>query len=89
MVSQLKKNKDFYKMLMTIAIPIMIQNGITNFVNLLDNLMVGQLGTLEMSSVSISNQLIFVFNLTMFGGLAGAGIFTSQFFGKKDMQGVK
>ena len=89
MVSQLKKNKDFYKILMTIAIPIMIQNGITNFVNLLDNLMVGQLGTLEMSSVSISNQLIFVFNLTMFGGLAGAGIFTSQFFGKKDMHGVK
>ena len=54
-------DRTFYKMLMGIAFPIMIQNGMTNFVSLLDNIMVGQLGTEQMSGVAIVNQLIFVF----------------------------
>ena len=58
-------------MVMAIAVPIMIQNGLTNFVNLLDNIMVGRLGTEEMSGVSIVNQIIFVYNLCIFGGTAG------------------
>lgn len=52
-------NKAFYTMVMAIAIPIMVQNGLTNFVNLLDNIMVGRLGTEQMSGVSIVNQIIF------------------------------
>ena len=59
-------NKAFYMMVMAIAVPIMIQNGLTNFVNLLDNIMVGRLGTEEMSGVSIVNQIIFVYNLCSF-----------------------
>ena len=82
-------NKAFYLMVLSIALPIAIQNGITNFVNLLDNLMVGRIGTEEMSGVSISNQLVFVFNLCIFGTVSGAGIFGAQFFGKKDDEGVK
>lgn len=82
-------DKAFYAMVLAIAVPIMIQNGITNFVNLLDNIMVGRLGTEQMSGVSIVNQLIFVFNLCIFGGLAGAGIFTSQYFGQKDDEGIR
>ena len=66
-------NKAFYMMVMAIAVPIMIQNGLTNFVNLLDNIMVGRLGTEEMSGVSIVNQIIFVYNLCIFGGTAGGG----------------
>ncbi len=89
MSEKLQENKAFYKAVLAISVPIMIQNGITNFVNLLDNIMVGRMGTLPMSAVSISNQLIFVFNLALFGGLSGAGIFTSQFFGKKDFDGVQ
>lgn len=54
-------NKAFYMMVMAIAVPIMIQNGLTNFVNLLDNIMVGRLGTEEMSGVSIVNQIIFMY----------------------------
>ncbi len=81
--------KDFYKMILAIAVPIMVQNGFTNFVNMLDNLMVGRIGTDEMNGVAIVNQLIFVFNLSIFGGLSGAGIFTSQFNGSGDKQGVK
>ncbi len=82
-------NKAFYKMVMAVAVPIMIQNFITNFVNMLDNLMVGSLGTEQVSGVSIVNQLIFIFGLAVFGALSGAGIFTAQFFGKKDDDGIR
>lgn len=81
-------DKQFYKMVLLIAVPIMIQNGITNFVSLLDNIMVGQVGTEQMTGVAIVNQLIFVYNLCIFGGVSGAGIFTAQFFGQKDDKGV-
>jgi len=73
-------NKAFYRMVLTIAIPIMVQNGITNFVSLLDNIMVGMVGTEQMSGVAIVNQLIFVFNISIFGIISGAGIFGAQFF---------
>ena len=82
-------DKQFYKMVLAIAIPIMIQNGLTNFVNLLDNIMVGRLGTEEMSGVSIVNQIIFVYNLCIFGGTAGVGIFTAQYFGQKNDEGIR
>jgi len=90
----IKKNKfigdkAFYKMLLGIAVPIMIQNGFTNFVSMLDNIMVGRLGTEQMSGVAIANQLIFIYNLCIFGGLSGAGIFTAQFYGKSDVEGIK
>lgn len=81
--------KQFYKRLLLLAVPIMIQNAITNFVGFLDNIMVGQLGTEPMSGVAIVNQLIFVFNLLVFGGLSGAGIFGAQFFGHGDHKGVR
>lgn len=42
-------DKKFYKMVLLIAVPIMIQNGITNFVSLLDNIMIGRVGTEQMS----------------------------------------
>ena len=82
-------NKAFYRMVLGITIPIIIQNGITNVVNLLDNVMVGRLGTEQLSGVGIANQLIFVFTLCLFGGLSGAGIFTAQFFGKGDQEGLR
>lgn len=82
-------DKKFYKMVLAIAIPIMIQNGITNFVNLLDNIMIGRIGTEQMSGAAIVNQLIFVYNLCIFGGVSGAGIFTAQYFGQKDHEGVR
>lgn len=82
-------DKAFYKMVLAVAVPIMIQNGITNFVGLLDNIMVGQVGTEQMSGVAIVNQLMMVYYLCVFGGLAGAGIFTAQYFGQKDKEGIR
>ena len=83
------RNKTLYKSVLLIAVPIMVQNGFTNFVNLLDNIMVGRLGTEPMSGVAIVNELIFVYNLCIFGGFSGAGIFTAQYFGKGDAEGVR
>lgn len=82
-------DKAFYKMVLAIAVPIMIQNGITNFVGLLDNIMIGRVGTEPMSGVAIVNQLIFVYNLCLFGGVSGAGIFTAQYFGQKNQEGIR
>lgn len=79
----------FYAMIMAIALPIMVQNGITNFVSMIDNIMVGRVGTNEMSGVAIVNQLIMVFNLCIFGGVAGAGIFTAQFHGARNTEGIR
>ena len=82
-------DRAFYKMVLTIAVPIMIQNGVSNFVNLLDNLMIGRLGTNSLSGVAIANQIIFVYYLLIFGASAGVGIFTAQYFGMGDTEGVR
>ena len=82
-------DKNFYKMTLTIAIPIIIQNLLTNLVSMADNIMVGQLGTNQMSGVAIINQLFFVFNLLVFGGMSGAGLFSAQYFGQKNNNGVR
>ena len=79
----------FYRRVFSVALPMIIQNGITNFVSMLDNIMVGQVGTVQMSGVSIVNQLMFVFNLCIFGAMSGAGIFTAQFHGAGDEKGVR
>ncbi len=82
-------DRNFYRRTLALAIPVVIQNGITNFVSLLDNLMVGSIGEEQMSGVAISNQLFFVFNLCIFGAVSGAGIFTAQFHGNGDTKGVR
>lgn len=81
-------SKDFYKATLAVAFPIMLQNGLMNVVNLLDNLMVGRLGTEQMSGVSIAGNLLFVFQMAIFGAVSGAGIFGAQFFGKGNHKGV-
>lgn len=88
-IKSLVGDRAFYKKVLIITIPIMVQNGITNFVSLLDNIMVGQVGTEQMSGVAIVNQLMFVFNICVFGAVAGAGILGAQFFGSKNYDGVR
>lgn len=89
MFKKLIGDRQFYKTVLVIAVPIMIQNGITNFVALLDNIMVGQIGTEQMSGTAIANQILFVFNLCVFGILSGPGIYGAQFFGKGSSEGVR
>lgn len=82
-------DKKFYRMVLLVAIPIIVQNSITNLVSLLDNIMVGRVGTEQMSGVAIVNQLIMVFNICIFGCVSAAGIFGAQFYGKGDHKGVQ
>lgn len=82
-------DRAFYRSLLAVAVPIIIQNSITNFISLIDNVMVGQIGTEQMSGVSIVNQLLFVFNLCIFGALSGAGLFGAQFYGNKEFENLK
>ena len=91
-MNSLKKfiaDKKFYKTLLAIVIPIILQQFITQFVSLVDNLMVGNVGNSEMTGVSLANQLLFVFNLAIFGCLSGASLFASQYFGADNKHGYK
>ena len=89
MFKKLIGTKAFYKKVMLLVLPIMLQNGITNLVSMVDNIMVGTIGTEQMSAVAIVNQLMFVFNLAIFGMVSGVGIFTAQYFGKGDNDGIR
>ena len=82
-------DRAFYAEVVSVVVPIIVQNTVSNVVSLLDNVMVGRVGTLQMSAVAIVNQLLFVFNLCIFGGLAGAGIFATQYAGAHDDKGVR
>ncbi len=93
MLRNLKKkfigDRAFYRSVMIILLPLVIQQGITSAVNLLDNLMVGSLGEESLSAVGVVNQILMVFNLTIFGGLSGVSIFGAQFAGKGDVDGMR
>lgn len=82
-------DKDFYRHVMYLALPMIGQNAVTSFVSMLDNFMVGRLGTDEMTGVAIVNQLLFVFQICVFGAVSGASIFGTQFYGKGDVKGQK
>lgn len=82
-------DRAFYRSMLAVALPIIIQNGITTFVGLLDNIMVGQVGTAQMSGVSVVNQLILVLNISLFGACAGAGIYIAQFYGSCNQEGIR
>lgn len=82
-------DRAFYRTVLVIVIPVIIQNSLTNVVSLLDSIMVGQLGQAQMSGVTIATQLLFVFNLCVFGGLSGPSIFGAQFYGAGDLEGFR
>ena len=85
----MRKNNPIYKRALMLAVPMMIQNGITNMVSLVDNIMMGSQGTEAMTAVSIAGQLIFVFNLAIFGALAGPGIYGAQYYGQRNLYGFQ
>lgn len=83
------RDRTIYRRALRLAVPMMIQNGITNMVTLVDNVMVGSLGTEAMTAVSIVGQLIFVYNLAIFGGISGPGIYGAQYYGQGNMEGFR
>ncbi len=83
------EQKVFYRRVMMLTIPIIVQNLIASLLNLMDTVMIGRLGELYLASVGIANQYFFFFTLMLFGVNAGCSIFISQFWGKKDEVSIK
>jgi Na+-driven multidrug efflux pump len=83
------KDRQFYKHLFAISVPIMFQNLINSFVNMLDTVMIGRLGTMEIAAVGLGNNVFFLFTMVLFGICSGGAIFTAQFWGKKDIRGIR
>lgn len=85
----MKKQDDLFKNFLTLSIPIGVQSLITSLINTVDTLMIGQLGDIELSAVGLVNQIYFILLLMTVGTISGATIFMAQFFGKKDVLGMK
>lgn len=83
------ENKAFYKTLVILCIPIIIQNLISTLINMVDTVMVGGLGEVAVASIGIANQYFFLFNMALSGIIGGAGIFMAQFYGKGDKDSIK
>ncbi len=83
------KLKGFYSSLVAIAIPISLQSLLQNFVNMLDTVMIGRLGSVEIAAVGLGNQIFFVLTMILFGITSGGGVFIAQFWGKKDVGGIR
>ena len=82
-------NKKFYRKMLAIALPVMVQNFISSLLNLIDTVMVGRLGEVEIAAVGIANQYFFFFNMFLIGLCAGCSVFIAQFWGKKDIANIK
>lgn len=82
-------DRAFYAGLIAIALPIMLQNFVNSLVNVADTVMIGRLGTVEIAGVGLGNQVFFFFNILLFGIISGGGVFTAQYWGKKDVGGIR
>lgn len=82
-------DSSFYKKLITIALPIVIQNFISSFLNMIDTVMIGKVGETEIAAVGIANQYFFFYMIISMSIMSGCGIFISQFWGKKDVINIK
>lgn len=89
MINTFLKDKYFYQTFLRLAIPVILQGFIAAALNLIDTVMVGQLGETELAAVGISNQVFFVLYLFLLGTSGGASIFVSQFWGKRDLQSIR
>lgn len=84
-----KEIKEFYKTLFKIGLPVMVQNLLSTVLNLLDTLMIGQVGKAELAAVGLANQVFFVMILLVFGINSGASVFIAQFWGREDLANIK
>ena len=79
----MKSNQLFYKRLLMLALPIVVQNLITTSLNMLDTIMIGSLGEVQLAAVGVANQFYFLYSLLAMGIGAGCSILIAQLWGKK------
>ncbi|WP_297133456.1 MATE family efflux transporter [Terrisporobacter sp.] len=84
-----EENKKFYKTLIMLCVPIIIQNLISSLINMIDTVMVGGLGEISVASIGIANQYFFLYNMALSGIIGGSGIFIAQFYGKDDKANIR
>ncbi len=89
LIAGLFDDSKFYKNLLNIGFPIMIQNFIASSLNMVDTIMIGKIGETQIAAVGIANQYFFFFNLIIMGMFSGCSIFVSQFWGKKDTDNIR
>ena len=89
MIKGLFADRSFYKTLARIAVPIALQQLISSSVNLLDVLMVGQMGEVSIASLGLSNQVFFFMSVILFGASSGMAIFSAQYWGKRDVVNIR
>jgi putative MATE family efflux protein len=82
-------NREFYRRLFAVALPIMLQNLVNALVNMADTIMIGRLGTVELAAVGIGNNVFFFYSIIIFGITSGGSIFTAQFWGRRDIPGIR
>ena len=82
-------NNSFYKKYFAIVLPLIAQQFVYISLNFIDNIMVGQLGETSIAGVGFANKLYFIYILVLFGAFGGSTIFMSQYYGKRDMNGLR
>lgn len=83
------RNKQFIAVLIVIALPVIIQNVISIGLNMIDTVMVSELGNDAISAVGLANRIYFIFTTICFGIFSGASIFIAQYWGAEDTQSIK
>ncbi len=88
MLANVFKNKAVMGMFLGIALPVALQNLLSFAVGLMDTIMVGALGEVQLSAVSVANQPFFLYTMCVFGLASGAGVLISQYWGKQDRESI-
>ena len=89
LIHRLLGDRAFYAKLLNIAIPIIIQNFIMSSLNLVDVIMIGQVGDVAVAAVGLGNQVYFLLRLLLFGITSGAAVFAAQYWGKRDIPNIR
>lgn len=88
MIAMKLKNKYFMRTLLSLSIPMILQNLITSCLNMMDTFMLGQLGETAIAAAGSANQVFFFFNLIVIGLTGGAGVFVAQYWGRRDVENI-
>ncbi len=83
------RDKNFLRKTVMIALPVAMQGMLNTVVNLVDNLMIGSLGSTAIASVGLANKVFFVFTLLVFGINSGSGVLAAQYWGNQDVKSIK
>lgn len=79
----------FYRKMMRVGIPVVLQNLISIGLNVIDTLMIGRVGVDELAAVGAANQYYFIFSMACFGFYSGAAVYTSQYWGLRDVKNIR